>query len=521
MTMMLRGILASVFVVLIHLPVCKAQPATAGFLRNGVTAHRGNSGEFVENTLSAFQSGIDLGADWVELDILRTKDGKLVVLHDRTTERVGDKNLDVAESTYEELRTVDIATDFRRRTGKTREECPPQTIPLLDDALGLIMKQNQTRVSIQPKMDVVAEAVALVRKLGAERWVGFNDGSLPYMTEVKRLAPEIPVFWDRGANTDIDDDLRIAKQRGFESLVLHSSGVTSEKVRKIKAAGIEAGAWTVNDQATMEALLDLGIDRIYTDHPRRLLAIHAGRSFRAVSCEGAYPRHLQGIATNDRDAIYWCFTDVLLRTDINGKVVAKVPVANHHGDLCFQDGKLYVAVNLGAFNKAAGQADSWVYVYDAETLKELARHKTPEAVHGAGGIAFHDGKFFVVGGLPEGIKENYVFEYDPSFTFRKRHVLDSGYTLMGIQTATFAEGHWWFGCYGKPQVLLKADPSFKVIGKWAFDASLGIAGLPDGRFLVAQGPSQKGVGSMGRVVPAVPDANQGLRIIEVVSPKLK
>ena len=55
------------------------------------------------------------GADWLELDIFLTKDGKLVVTHDKTTKRVGDKNLDIAESTYTELKTVDVATDFRRR----------------------------------------------------------------------------------------------------------------------------------------------------------------------------------------------------------------------------------------------------------------------------------------------------------------------------------------------------------------------------------------------------------------------
>ncbi len=94
------------------------------FLVNGVTAHRGNSGDFPENTLPAFKSGIEVGADWIELDILRTKDGKLVVIHDKSTERVGDKNLSVPDSTYKELLAVDVATDFRRRSGKTVEECP-------------------------------------------------------------------------------------------------------------------------------------------------------------------------------------------------------------------------------------------------------------------------------------------------------------------------------------------------------------------------------------------------------------
>ncbi len=119
------------------------QPATDSFLHNGATAHRGNSGEFPENTLAAFQSGIDTGADWLELDVLRTKDGKLVVIHDETTERVGDKNLVVAESTYEQLLAVDVAADFRQRNNKSIETVPKHTIPLLEEALRLVMAQQE------------------------------------------------------------------------------------------------------------------------------------------------------------------------------------------------------------------------------------------------------------------------------------------------------------------------------------------------------------------------------------------
>jgi len=385
--------------------------------------------------------------------------------------------------------------------------------------LRLVMQQSKTRASIQPKADCVAEAVALVRRLGAEPWVGFNDGNLRYMSQVKQLAPAIPVFWDRGPDTNIDDDIRVAREQKFESLVLHASGVTPEKVRKIKAANIEVGAWTVNDPTLMRAMLEMSVGRLYTDQPRRLLALKAGRRFHAVACEGVYPKHLQGIATNDRDALYWSFTDVLVKTDRDGKVLIKVPVANHHGDLCVYNGKLYVAVNLGAFNKPAGQADSWVYVYDAESLQELARHKTPELVHGAGGIAFHAGRFLVVGGLPEGTNENYLYEYDEAFTFQKRHVLASGYTLMGIQTAAFANGHWWFGCYGNPKRLLKAEPSsFKLVGQWDFDASLGITGLPDGDLLVARGGTEKPKGRTGRVLRGVADATTGVQLREPPKP---
>lgn len=78
--------------------------------------------------------------------------------------------------------------------------------------------------------------------------------------------------------------------------------------------------------------------------------------------------------------------------------------------------------------------------------------RPPKSSTGAGGIAFHDGKFLVVGGLPQGIMENYAYEYDGDFKFVKKHVLDSGFTLMGIQTTAFANDHWWFTCKpGSPQ----------------------------------------------------------------------
>jgi hypothetical protein len=180
---------------------------------------------------------------------------------------------------------------------------------------------------------------------------------------------------------------------------------------------------------------------------------------------------------------------------------------------------VYVAVNLGKFNEPAGKADSWVFVYDAETLAELERHPVPELVHGAGGMGYHDGKFIVIGGLPPGVSENYIYEYNEAFEFRTRHVLASGYTLMGIQTVTHAADGWWFGCYGKPAVLLRSDEKFQFSGKWAFNASYGIAPLERGRFLIAQNTVVKGddgkpIGNRARLVVARSDEKAGLIVEE-------
>ncbi|MCO8121668.1 hypothetical protein NHH03_07970 [Stieleria sp. TO1_6] len=231
-----------------------------------------------------------------------------------------------------------------------------------------------------------------------------------------------------------------------------------------------------------------------------------------VVCEGRYAHHLQGVCADD-SAIYWSFTTTLVKTDLEGRVLAKIAVANHHGDLCLHDGNLYVAVNLGKFNDPQGNADSWVYVYNAATLKETARHATPQVFYGAGGIGVRDGRFYVVGGLPTEIAENYIYEFDGRFQFVKKHVLNSGHTHLGIQTATFAQDRWWFGCYGEPKNLLVTDDQFNLLGRYEYDCSLGIVGWSDDRLLSASGQCNQQDGCTGKVDLAVADQTSGLRLL--------
>jgi hypothetical protein len=237
--------------------------------------------------------------------------------------------------------------------------------------------------------------------------------------------------------------------------------------------------------------------------------------FQPVSCEGAYPHHLQGVCTDEKESIFWSFTTKLVKTDRTGKVVKQVDVENHHGDLCFHDGKVFVAVNLGKFNDAQESADSWVCVYDADKLNLLSEHQTPNLKFGAGGIAFHNGRFIVVGGLAENFQGNSAYEFDDKFRTVKQHRFKTAYTLMGIQTAAFADGHWWFGCYGDPKILLKEDEFFSDKGqRFEFDCSLGIVPVGEGRFLVARGEFTKDKGHTGKLVLAVPDKQSGLKLVE-------
>ena len=91
-----------------------------------------------------------------------------------------------------------------------------------------------------------------------------------------------------------------------------------------------------------------------------------------ITCGGDGPLHLQGVAC-DGEAIYWCFTTRLVKTDLTGAQLAAVDVPGHSGDLCVHLGKVYVATEEGRYVRASNFKQE-VRVYDAATLNFLKKY---------------------------------------------------------------------------------------------------------------------------------------------------
>jgi hypothetical protein len=227
-----------------------------------------------------------------------------------------------------------------------------------------------------------------------------------------------------------------------------------------------------------------------------------------VQCEGSYSGHLQGLDVDGKGHIFWSFTEAIVKTDRDGKIIQRVDAPSHQGDLVYENGRVYVAVNLGLFNDPQKRADSWVYVYDADDLALLSKHEIDDVVYGAGGMAYHDGRFLVVGGLPDGHEVNHLFEYDADFRLLAHHEMKSGHTHLGIQSAAYAEGRWWFGCYGSPPQLLIADDDFTMAGRHTLACSLGVASIGEGRLFLGRGKCEGG-SCTGWTVVARPDEDAG------------
>ena len=165
-----------------------------------------------------------------------------------------------------------------------------------------------------------------------------------------------------------------------------------------------------------------------------------------VVCEGSYPYHLQGVAT-DGESVYWTFTTVLVKTGWNGKVLAKSEIQNGHmGDLCCRNGKVFIGMNHG--RRAGARVGDEVWEYDAKTLELVKKHPTPEPPWCNNGIEWYGGCFWVVTSAPNLSDYNYLYVYTPDFRFRTCVLVKSGWTNLGVQTICRKDDMIMLGCYG-------------------------------------------------------------------------
>lgn len=241
----------------------------------GVTGHRGNPNEHPENTIESFRSAIALGCDWVEADVQRSKDGHVVVCHNDETGCVGDKDLIVVESTWDELAKVDVATDFRTSRNLSRDELPFTRMPLLEELLDLFVNEPHTRLSIQPKQGCIDDAFDVISDRRMLSKVGINDVRVETAVRAKERNPAVHVFFDREGDYDFDKDLAIAQEYRFESMVLKDTGATPRKLDRLREAGIESGVWAVDEPDEQAEFLRSGAQRLYTNAPRTLISLKA------------------------------------------------------------------------------------------------------------------------------------------------------------------------------------------------------------------------------------------------------
>ncbi|HLF67379.1 MAG TPA: glycerophosphodiester phosphodiesterase family protein [Gammaproteobacteria bacterium] len=236
---------------------------THDFVLPPLIAHRGASKVTPENTLIAFATAQQLGASWVEFDVMITHDQTVIVHHDETYERILGLNARVYDTAYAAIKTHDAGSWFAEKFSFVRIPTLTQTLSCCAD-LGL-------SVNIELKTTAEYAQQTAVRTLEIlSKFKFFNPSNVLISSqEVQALSTfyqHAPTY-RLGLVADHWADVESALNLDFElySLNLHHAIITPEKMTQVQAQGYQVLAFTVNERSLAEQLFSLGVCSIFSD----------------------------------------------------------------------------------------------------------------------------------------------------------------------------------------------------------------------------------------------------------------
>ena len=221
-------------------------------MRVTAIAHRGDPVRHRENTLPAFAAAVAQGADMIELDLRRTGDGVVVVLHDQTLERLWGYDADVGNLTLADVRALG--------QGDVR-------IPTLAEVLGAVALPLMVDFT---RREVVEGALAAVEHAGALARSLFVTGNVDALHMLRGLSPHarIGLTWTDGA----DPPLGLLEELEAECWNPVYRLITEEAVVAVHAAGRRVTTWTVDAEEDMARVVAAGVDAVVSNRVAALVS---------------------------------------------------------------------------------------------------------------------------------------------------------------------------------------------------------------------------------------------------------
>jgi glycerophosphoryl diester phosphodiesterase len=232
-----------------------------------ITAHRGSSALAPENTLSALRLAIQDGADFSEIDVQTTRDGVVVLLHDRDLMRMARDPRRLESLSLEELRSIDVGSPFG-------EAFRGERVPTLAEALDLVRGRMGLNIELKynrPDPTLAPRVIDLLRGKGMIDQCVITSLDLDALRQAEALEPR--VVTGLIVTKSLGDPTRL----GVNFLSLNVEAATRRLVWRARRHGLAVHVWTVNDAALFERMADRGVDVVITDHPAQLSALRQTR----------------------------------------------------------------------------------------------------------------------------------------------------------------------------------------------------------------------------------------------------
>jgi glycerophosphoryl diester phosphodiesterase len=242
-----------------------------------VVGHRGASGYAPETTLESYRLAIGMGADAVEADVHRLRDGTIVAIHDADVKRTTSGKGLVSDLTLPELRAFDAGSWFNRAyPERARPEYVGLKVPMLKEIIDLV-KGSGADLFIEIKdrerypPDLEATLLSLIRENHMEtrtRVLSFSAQSIRKVKELDASIPTVLLLSEAG-----HDPVRVTAGVPADELGLRFKCLTPAIIAAARSEGVCISVWTVDEPGDMRRMIELGVDRITTNYPDRLLRL--------------------------------------------------------------------------------------------------------------------------------------------------------------------------------------------------------------------------------------------------------
>lgn len=254
------GIVTVIFIVFTILTVVDTPDEFAFDINNEpeISAHRGSSVDYPENSIPAYAAAIEQGADWIELDVHQTADNVVVISHDANIKRIAGIDKNLWEMTYAELEAYDVGSWFSDEYSYLR-------LPTLDEVLKLCKGKIKLNIEIKPtghETDLEKNVIDIVKKNGFENNCMLASLDIESLKRVKEIDSDIKTLYDMTVAAG-----NISEMTFIDGFSIEETFINYDIVEQIHRNNKKVFVWTVNEPSNIINVCKYDIDNILTDDP--------------------------------------------------------------------------------------------------------------------------------------------------------------------------------------------------------------------------------------------------------------